>query len=868
MSATVRATVFLGPSLPENLARDILEADYRPPVRRGDLDAFAPGDVVGIIDGVFEQDLAVSPEEVHRAVTRGVVVFGGSSMGALRASEVPGVTGIGRVFEWYRDGHVTRDDEVALLFDPMKHRAMTVPTVCVRFAVDRLRSLGTLDAANAAALIAAAETLSFRDRTYRRILRAASLDQRTDADDLRAMLAAYDVKANDAQAVLEAIDLHLRTRTASPTTGVNPAQPPAPPVPDRPKGLLIWESGDAPTMEALLRFLAFTGDLPHLHGVDVPVDTTKLPPAAQRCFVDTARRWGWMSADEVKVTLADLQLDEDVIGAACGSAALEDEQRMAALRAAADPEIAEALRAALVVDDMGLKRAVMRCAALTWLAARTDMPPDETDLAEARQALVRHHAFSRFDEVEARWRQSGLSGRDANDLLYELARARRYARGVIAAMRGADQSRKRPTETTTVRDLPPSPKPKGETRFANFAKSAAPTACRVADKIGITRIGMIGELGDLGVVQVAQAARPGNAWSSSYGSGKSRSRDGAIVGAVMEECEKWAQEHFVPAPALTGSYAALSLSHPLVNPATLDLPYDSVYHADLPMSWVETVDLMSDQRRFLPRDLLVLARGPHDICYTARGARKHLATNGLGAGLSRAEALLHGLCEFIERHAQRLAELYLANPGGLGVQPFEFVDARAAAPHLEEMIDGLAERADAVRVLDITCEIAVPTYMAAIVRNGQVAQGFGTHPNPVVAIESALLEAAQTIASAIAGGREDLSIHARSLGRHERPRPANAATAWFWVDPDSPEWPLRPDAGYVSTDVRDDLDWCLQAVRRAGIDEVLATDLSHPDIAPVQVVRIAVPGLESNNPFYTGPRARLALLRDMLPRWI
>jgi len=28
-----------------------------------------------------------------------------------------------------------------------------------------------------------------------------------------------------------------------------------------------------------------------------------------------------------------------------------------------------------------------------------------------------------------------------------------------------------------------------------------------------------------------------------------------------------------------------------------------------------------------------------------------------------------------------------------------------------------------------------------------------------------------------------------------------------------------------------------------------------------------VPGLESNNPFHTGPRARLTLLRDLLPRW-
>lgn len=867
MNTPLRATVFLGPSLPVDLAHGILDADYRPPVRRGDLDTFVPGDVVGIIDGVFEQNLAVSPEEVYQALNRGIVLFGGSSMGALRASEVPGVIGVGRVFEWYRDGHVTRDDEVALLFDPMRHQAMTVPTVSVRFAVDRLLSLGTLDATTAAALIAAAESLNFRDRTYRRILRAAGLDQRADADDLIAMLASYDIKATDAHAVLEAIDRHLQSGAASRNTGTRPEQASKAPAPKPSEGLLIWESGDAPTMEMLHRFLAFTGDLPYLPGIEVSVDAAGMSPAAQNRFLDTARRWGWMSGDEASVTLADLHLESDLMGAACAGAELEAEQRRAAFRAATEPEMAAALRAALVVDNMGLKRALMRCAALPWLAARIDMPPDGVDLAEARQAIVRRHAVAHFHEVEAIWRQTGLSDQDSKELLQTLAQARRYARRAIAAMRGSEQSRSIPPETLAD-ELPPSPKPDGEIRFANTVGEAVSVARRVSDRIGITRIGMIGELGDLGKIQVAQAARPGNAWSSSYGSGKSCSRDGAIVGAVMEECEKWAQERFDPAPVLTGSYAALSLFHPLVDPATIDLPYDSVYHADLELDWIEATDLSSGQPRFLPRDLLVLARVPHDICYSARGARKHLATNGLGAGLSRAEALLHGLCEFVERHAQRMAELYLSNPGGLGIQPFRFVDARAAAPHLQHIIDGLIERVDTIRVLDITSEIAIPTYMAAIVRKGQVAHGFGAHPNPIAALEAALLEAAQTIASSVAGGREDLSIHARSLGRHERPRPADAATAWFWIDPDSPEWPLRPDTGFASTDVRDDLAWCLEAARRADIQEVLAADLSHPEIAPVQVVRVIVPGLESNNPFYTGPRARLALLRDLLPRWV
>ena len=48
-----RPVVFLGPSTPLEAARAILDADYRRPVRRGDLERLPPGQIVGIIDGEF-----------------------------------------------------------------------------------------------------------------------------------------------------------------------------------------------------------------------------------------------------------------------------------------------------------------------------------------------------------------------------------------------------------------------------------------------------------------------------------------------------------------------------------------------------------------------------------------------------------------------------------------------------------------------------------------------------------------------------------------------------------------------------------------------------------------------------------------------
>ncbi|MGO7543275.1 YcaO-like family protein [Rhizobium ruizarguesonis] len=872
MTSGARAVVFLGPSLRQADARRILSADYRPPVKRGNLDDLPSGAVVGIIDGVFEQDLAVSPAEVRRAVERGLAVFGGSSMGALRAAEVPGVAGIGHVYSWYRDGVISRDDEVALLFDPVRHQPLTVPTVNVRYATDRLLRAGTIEREIAEMIVRSAERMSFKDRTYRRILAAAGLLDRPDSNDLIAMLSAHDIKANDAQDVLEAID-HYLSRTsgkpaASPTSRASKtslSQPEAKSHSD----ILIWETGDCVTFEDLLAFIALTGrtfvpratrDL-----VDVGHVGTSLQQMAQRHFVAVAKRWGWMSSEEADVTLSDLNIDRADLALACEARAVTELERQAAF---ASPHGAHgaAIRAELLLDDMALKRDVMRAAALRWFCERAPSPPEERDLAQARAKLQHIFGVERFSEVTAALAGSGFSREKVADFVRDLARARLAGAALLERMTG------RASVALRCKDaglgLDPCPKPDGEPRFCLDLATATRHCQRIADEIGITRIGLIGELGDLGGLQIAQAARPGNAWSSSYGSGKSRCREGAIIGAVMEECEKWAQECFIPIEAKEGGFSEIREIIEAVDPASLDLPHDSVYHPDLRLTWTPVADLVTGSTVLMPQDPLILRRGPHDICYSARGGRKHLATNGLGAGFSMTEAVLHGLCEFVERHAQRIAELYLSNPGGLGVQPYQFVEARGVAPRIDEILAALAPRADAIRVLDITGEIAIPTYMATIVRQGQVAQGFGTHPSPHVALESALLEAAQTIASAIAGGREDLSIKARSLGRHERPRPANPANVWFWLDSDVPLRPIPAVFGVACGDVLEDLRWSLDRVAAAGLERVLVCDLSQPQIAPAHVVRVIIPGLETNNPFYIGPRARLALLRNLLPHFL
>ena len=81
--------VFLGPSLAEADARAILpDARYLPPAAAGDLyNALAsePSAFV-IVDGFFDQVPSVWHKEVLFALSRGVPVYGASSLGALTIS--------------------------------------------------------------------------------------------------------------------------------------------------------------------------------------------------------------------------------------------------------------------------------------------------------------------------------------------------------------------------------------------------------------------------------------------------------------------------------------------------------------------------------------------------------------------------------------------------------------------------------------------------------------------------------------------------------------------------------------------------------------------------------------------------------------
>jgi hypothetical protein len=210
--------VFLGPSLPAQEALRLGPCRVLPPARAGDVLAVLPERplAIALVDGVFDTVPSVWQHELVLALEAGVCLFGGASMGALRAAELSplGMIGVGRIFRWVQDGVVQDDGEVALLHGHAEHgyRALTLPLVNVRAVAEDARAGGLLSTREARALLAAGVSLRYTERTWPRVLAAARLGEAARAR-LRAYLPrAGDPKALDARACIAAAIGYARAR--------------------------------------------------------------------------------------------------------------------------------------------------------------------------------------------------------------------------------------------------------------------------------------------------------------------------------------------------------------------------------------------------------------------------------------------------------------------------------------------------------------------------------------------------------------------------------------------------------------------------------------------------------------------------------
>ena len=208
----MKPVVFLGPTVDLASAAEQIDADFKPPAQQGDVlrAALAGAPAIGIIDGYFERVPSIWHKEILFALSEGISVYGASSMGALRASELHsfGMAGVGKIFEDYRDGRIEDDDEVAIVHAPAEvgYQALSEAMVNIRATILKAVKAEVISESDASRLLELAKARHYKERSYPALID----DARTNGLDpglmtrFEAWLAdeKVDLKKNDALEML------------------------------------------------------------------------------------------------------------------------------------------------------------------------------------------------------------------------------------------------------------------------------------------------------------------------------------------------------------------------------------------------------------------------------------------------------------------------------------------------------------------------------------------------------------------------------------------------------------------------------------------------------------------------------------------
>ena len=266
---------------------------------------------------------------------------------------------------------------------------------------------------------------------------------------------------------------------------------------------------------------------------------------------------------------------------------------------------------------------------------------------------------------------------------------------------------------------------------------------------GITRLADITGLDWIGV-PVYQAMRP-NSRVLAVATGKGLTRAQAQVSALMEALEGFhAEEIDQPTVCETVGRMRRQLAY---DPYALPLSEPSFLHDRLAIEWVAATDLWTGAPSWVPRQLCELNFCVTERCYTPLFRR---SSNGLASGNRFAEALVHGLCEVIERDA-------CWRNDRARFDPERSVAVETVYPRLAQRLLGHFARAGMeTAIVDMSGPTGLPCFEAWLDHSDGpgLMRGAGCHPSRLIALLRALTECAQSRLTYISGSRDD--IHRRT----------------------------------------------------------------------------------------------------------
>ena len=229
------------------------------------------------------------------------------------------------------------------------------------------------------------------------------------------------------------------------------------------------------------------------------------------------------------------------------------------------------------------------------------------------------------------------------------------------------------------------------------------------------------------------------------------------------------------------------------------------------------------------------------------------STNGLSSGNSLHEAVLHGICEVIERD----------------VQAFNFfcdesvsVDVCAGPDALVSLAEQILNAGMQLSLRYTPNQFGLPFMQAYILAPDsdpiRVSHGTGLHLSSKVAAVRAITEAAQSRLSYIHGGRDDLTVRKEYFEKAPEGTERSATEKLIkkaFNQKNSIQF--EEINSFKLASISDALQTLRNILTSQGMDQVLVVQLS-PDDFPLAVVKTIVPKLESFSPRLKrfGPRLK------------
>lgn len=349
-----------------------------------------------------------------------------------------------------------------------------------------------------------------------------------------------------------------------------------------------------------------------------------------------------------------------------------------------------------------------------------------------------------------------------------------------------------------------------------------------------------------------------NSRSLAVSQGKGLDLDAAKASGLMESIELHHAERIM-SPLLLATFNEMRFGRKVADPTRLARLSISSFHANHRLLWIEGADLIGGVPTWVPYEtvhtnyLLPLPPGSGSFV---------MSSNGLASGNNLLEAIVHGVCEVIERDATTLWVIQ----GGESRDETRVRLDTVEDPACRRVLDAYEAAGIAAGAWDTTTDLGVPSFFAAIAdrratvfRQLYVTHGAGCHPTREIALLRALTEAAQSRLTLISGSRDDADRNVFERARN----PDNVARFVERIETRKAERRFGDIATAEHDTFEDDLGFLLGRLRARAIEQAIAVDLGKPELG-VAVVRVVIPGLEAFHEvpgWVPGDRARTVLER-------